>query len=476
MSTHGRDVRNHSQAGATLWLRAPDPECATLRRLTVELLQAAGWTVTPAPNRRDVLTVLCVADARRLPEDHAYASSGPPLLCCGPLLPQWPVEARCRLLRAGTKRFLDSSDHAFPSRLVESAAELGREYQSQQRQGEELRSSMQSLGLVGRSPSFLALLRTVVRVAPLSDLPVLITGETGTGKELFARAIHQRDPARAMRAMVTVNCAALSPGLLESELFGFRRGSFTGADRDRLGLLRSADGGVLFLDEAAELPLELQAKFLRALQSGEFLPIGDDHARHVNVRVVAATNQPLESLVAQGKFREDLYHRLNVVRLCIPPLRERKEDIAPLASYFCARYRPGYLDESGSSPDLVEALEQARFPGNVRQLENIIRWALANKTGQTPLELADCPPELWEELEHSARLAKPPAPADSLHWAEAVLARHQGNLAEAVEECERTMIAIVLGQRQGNQSETARHLGITPRSVYNKLRKYGLTA
>jgi transcriptional regulator with PAS, ATPase and Fis domain len=273
-------------------------------------------------------------------------------------MPHWPVEARCRLLRSGARRFLDSSDPAYSSRLVESAATLAHDYRTQQRAGDELRSVMQALGLVGQSPAFLALLRTVVRVAPLSDIPVLITGETGTGKELFARAIHQRDPARAKRAMVAVNCSALAPGLLESELFGYRRGAFTGADHDRAGLLRSADEGVLFLDEVGDLPLELQAKFLRTIQFGEFTPIGSDRASQVDVRIVAATNQPIEALVAQGKFREDLYHRLNVVRLRIPPLRERKEDIAPLAHHFFARYNRDGV--KGLEPDLVGPGEQKR--------------------------------------------------------------------------------------------------------------------
>jgi two-component system response regulator PilR (NtrC family) len=350
---------------------------------------------------------------------------------------------------------------------------LARAYQTQQRQGDELRVIMQALGIVGQSPSFLALLRTVVRVAPLSDIPVLITGETGTGKELFARAIHQRDPARAQHAMVAINCSALSPGLLESELFGYRRGAFTGADRDRAGLLRSADEGVLFLDEIGDLPLELQAKFLRTIQFGEYTPLGADRPSQVNVRIVAATNQPIETLVSQGKFREDLFHRLNVVRLRIPPLRERKEDIAPLAQYFLARYKCGGVE--ALEWNLLDALEKARFPGNVRQLENIIRWALANKTEPSPLDLTDCPPEVWEELEEAARDARIAAPTGD-SWAEALLARHDGNLTAALEECERALLETVLSKKHGNQSETARELGITPRSVYNKLRKYGMTA
>jgi transcriptional regulator with GAF, ATPase, and Fis domain len=476
MSSQAGVARERPDTTAHLCVRASAPVSIPLRDRVVEVLQDAGWIVNNGHPESVVLTILSIASANSLPNERADLCSGGPLLCCGPEISQWPVEVRCRLLRAGIRHFLDSNDARFSSRLGEAVSELVHQNQSQQREAEQLRSAMESLGLVGESSAFLTLLRTVMRVAPLSDIPVLITGETGTGKELFARAIHQRDPRRSRNSMVAINCAALAPGLIESEIFGFRRGAFTGADRDRPGLFRSADGGVLFLDETGELPLEAQAKLLRVLQTGEFLPVGDDRACRVNVRVVAATNQCLETLVAQGKFREDLYYRLNVIRLSIPPLRDRVQDIPPLVHHFFARYRGDASEIPGLSSDLLDGLRQARFPGNVRQLENIVRWALANKTGRTPLELADCPPEIWEELEHSADQTKRSACVEPEPWADALLAKHQGNLSEALEECEKTLIENVLRQRKGNQSETARALGITPRSVYNKLRKYGLTA
>ena len=473
MSTWREEPAREDAVDTAVFARAVDPESAPLCDRSLEILTAAGCRTTSAVSTQTALVLLFLSSPRTLPREPVVEDFGPPILGCGPGMPQWPVEVRCRLLRWGVKRFLDTDDPEFHSRLIGSAEALTGDYLRQRRQGEQLRSVMERMGLVGLSPAFLALVRTVIRVAPLSDIPVLITGETGTGKELFARAVHQQDPARATRPMVALNCAAVPLNLLESELFGYRRGSFTGADRDRAGLLRSADRSVLFLDEVGELPLEVQAKFLRAIQSGEFIPLGDDRACKVNVRIVAATNQPIERLVSQGKFREDLFHRLNVVRLRIPPLRERKEDIAPLVDHFFRQHRRPNIERI--EPDLLHALAQSRFPGNVRQLENIIRWALVNKADSSPLDLADCPPEVWAELEDTARPVAPAANAQD-SWVETMLARHHGNLAAALEECERTMIETVLSQRKGNQSEAARHLGITPRSVYNKLRKYGLTA
>jgi two-component system, NtrC family, nitrogen regulation response regulator GlnG len=464
---------SRSQCGETsmVWLHAYDPDSSLLKERFSRGLQDAGFNVGFGLAEPGAVLILFIASPFQVPHDLGVKAHSRPIFCCGPQIQQWPLEIRCRLLRSGVKRFLDTTDPLFAKRLFEHTRAAADDYQAHTREREELQSMMRALGLIGRSAAFLALLRTVVRVGPLSDIPVLITGETGTGKELFAQAIHRWDPERSKRPLVAVNCAAFSSNLLESELFGYRRGAFTGADRDRAGLLRSAEGSVLFLDEIGELPLELQAKFLRALQSGEFTPVGEDRASRVNVRIVAATNQPLETLVSTGKFREDLYHRLNVVRLRIPPLRERKEDIAPLVRHFFERYKRAGVEAIES--DILEALEHARFPGNVRQLENIIRCAMANKAEPSALSLADCPPEIWEELEGAAHENRA---ADEANWAETLLERHDGNLTAALQECERVMIEIVLAKRRGNQSETARDLGITPRSVYNKLRKHGLTA
>ena len=198
---------------------------------------------------------------------------------------------------------------------------------------------MKRLGSVGESQAMMAVFHTVLRVSPLSDMPVLITGETGTGKELLAHAIHQLDPKRCHGPFIALNCSALSPGLAESELFGHRRGAFTGADRERKGLIRAAEGGVLFLDEIGELDDALQAKLLRVLQENRVLGIGDDQEVAVNVRIIAATNRNLDAMVQQRTFRADLFHRLNVLAIHIPPLRERPADLKPLIEHFLEKHQ-----------------------------------------------------------------------------------------------------------------------------------------
>jgi transcriptional regulator with GAF, ATPase, and Fis domain len=231
-------------------------------------------------------------------------------------------------------------------------------------------------GIVGASPPMLALFDLIERAAP-SDVPVLIVGETGTGKELVARALHERS-RRRKGPFLAENCAAISPSLLESELFGHKRGSFTGAIADRKGHFVAASGGTLLLDEIGDMPLEMQVKLLRVLEEGEVRPVGASRVEEVDVRVLAATNRDLAKLVAERRFREDLYYRLNVVRIELPPLRERPSDVEPLVRAFVARE----ARRTGRAPAVVEPealrrLAAAPWPGNVRQLENEVRRALA---------------------------------------------------------------------------------------------------
>lgn len=235
-------------------------------------------------------------------------------------------------------------------------------------------------GLVGASAPMLALYELIERVAP-TDVPVLVLGETGTGKELVARALHAYS-RRRRKAFFAVNCAAVPAQLLESELFGHRRGSFTGAIADREGHFVAADGGTVFLDEIGDMPLEMQAKLLRVLQDGEVRPVGSNQVRRVDVRVVAATHRDLEALCAERRFRQDLLFRLNVVTLRLPPLRERAGDVAPLARHFLRRIgaelgRPLELD-----PGALAALEAWSWPGNVRELENELRRAAVFSAGR----------------------------------------------------------------------------------------------
>jgi formate hydrogenlyase transcriptional activator len=245
------------------------------------------------------------------------------------------------------------------------------------------------LDLIGSSPKFRTLLTEVARVAPV-DSAVLIQGETGTGKELIARAIHEAGPRRNQR-FVALNCAAIPSALLESELFGHERGAFTGAWAQTKGRFQLADGGTLFLDEIGDLPLELQPKLLRVLQEREFERLGSAQTVRVNVRVVAATNQDLGQLVSKKLFRADLFYRLNVIPICLPPLRERVQDILPLTQFFVAKFAGTLNKPIDSIPDeVVEVLKAHDWPGNIRELQNFIERAVLFSPGSVlrlPLDL-----------------------------------------------------------------------------------------
>jgi len=242
-------------------------------------------------------------------------------------------------------------------------------------------------GLIGDSAPMQAVYALIEKVAP-SDVPVLVHGETGTGKELVARALHTRS-RRARKVFLAENCAAVAPSLLESELFGHKKGSFTHAIADRPGHFVAADGGTLFLDEIGDMPLEMQSKLLRVLENGELRPVGASAVVKVNVRVVAATHRDLAAMVKERRFREDLYYRLNVVKVMLPPLRERPGDIALLVRFFLARFAGPGVE---LAPEALAALERAPWPGNVRQLENELRRATALTRGR--IALSDLSPEL----------------------------------------------------------------------------------
>lgn len=306
-------------------------------------------------------------------------------------------------------------------------------------------------GLVGHSPA----MRTVhkrIGLAAASDLPVLITGETGTGKELVARALH-RASGRADAAFVAVNCAAIPLELMESELFGHRKGAFSGATSDRIGLIREADGGTLFLDEIGDMPLPMQAKLLRFLQEGEVTPLGGRGAQKVDVRVLAATHRDLAAWVAAGQFRSDLRYRLNVVPIELPPLRERGQDIVLLAQYFL---RSGEGAARTLSADAQARLLAYPWPGNVRELRNVMQRSQLLVRGHS-IVAAD----LDDALEYDAEQPTTAAPPE-------------GTLPEAVARLERQMIQDALARSGGNRAEAARQLGIHRQLLYRKLDEYGL--
>jgi two-component system response regulator AtoC len=308
--------------------------------------------------------------------------------------------------------------------------------------------------LVGRSAAMLAVYKAVGRIAPV-DEPVLVLGESGTGKELVANAVHRNSP-RAGGPFVKVNCAALSPALLESELFGHERGAFTGAVARRRGRFEQAQGGTLFLDEVGELSPDLQAKLLRVLQNRTFERVGGEETLTADVRVVAATNRDLKALAAAGEFREDLYYRLDVVSVTLPPLRDRREDIPLLADHLIRQLaaRHGWPGLA-LAPDAAAELLRRDWPGNVRELRNVLTRAAVGARGRV-VRAADL------GADEAAGPAPPPAPLDSL------------DLRAAVAETERRVIRQALEQANGNRTQAARLLGISRRQLFDKTRLYGL--
>jgi formate hydrogenlyase transcriptional activator len=316
--------------------------------------------------------------------------------------------------------------------------------------------------MVGSSEALLAVLRRVDKVAP-TDATVLVTGETGTGKELIARAIHSQSARRA-RPLVKVNCSAISAGLVESEFFGHVKGAFTGALERRLGRFQLADGGTIFLDEVGDLPPETQVKLLRVLQEHEFEPVGSNQTVRVDVRVIAATNRDLQAAVQAGRFRADLFYRLNVFPLEVPPLRERRADIAQLATFFLARYGKKFGKRVETvSRDTLDRLVAYDWPGNVRELQNVIERAVVLSPG-TILELDG------DLLRAAAARGAPPVTA-------AAPPLPDGGLADKLEALERAQITAAL-QRCGGVIEGARGaaglLKIHPNTLRSRMDKLGI--
>jgi two-component system, NtrC family, response regulator HydG len=295
----------------------------------------------------------------------------------------------------------------------------------------------------------------IERVAP-SSAAIAIFGESGTGKELVARAIHDRS-TRSSKAFIPVNCAAISKDLIESELFGHEKGAFTGAAMGRTGAFEEADGGTLFLDEIGELPLELQAKLLRALESGEIKRVGASRPSHVDVRVVAATNRDLLQAIDAGEFREDLYYRLCVIPLHLPPLRSRKGDIVGLAEHFLRAFAPRGQDVKMTRA-AVERLQYHHWPGNVRELRNVVHRALLLRRGPM-LDASDL--TFDQEMNAETGIAVPGAPGMPLD--------------QMLLRLERQIVERTLQRCQNNRERAARELGIARSTLFKRLREWGLT-
>jgi transcriptional regulator with GAF, ATPase, and Fis domain len=298
--------------------------------------------------------------------------------------------------------------------------------------------------IIGSCPSMMEVFRKLQKVAS-TDISVLITGETGTGKELIARELHRRSQ-RVSGPFVTINCGAIPENLIESELFGHVRGAFTGAVQSRGGKFQAADGGTLFLDEIGELPLNLQVKLLRALQERIVIRVGDSRPEKVDIRVIAATNKVLEEEIKRGAFREDLYYRLNVVNLWLPPLRERGDDVVIIAKALLGKYADEMKSQvRGLSPGALAAIRKFAWPGNIRQLENKLKKALV---------LCDRALLTAEDLDLGAEAQQPILP-----------------LEKAKEEFQRKYVLEVLERNNGNRTQTARELGVDPRTIFRYLEK-----
>jgi hydrogenase-4 transcriptional activator len=311
-----------------------------------------------------------------------------------------------------------------------------------------------------------------------SDVTVLVTGDSGTGKELVSRAIHTLSN-RKDKVFVPFNCTAVPKELAEGHLFGYKKGAFTGAVQDSPGMIRTADGGTLFLDEVGDLPLDVQPKLLRFLQEGEIQPLGDKRPMKVDVRIIAATNMPLEEKVAEGTFREDLYYRLNVIRLRVPPLRERRSEIPPIVNYYINHYSARFgKHDITFTPQTIDLLMVCNWEGNVRQLCNEIQRIIARAVDNEVITPDHLSPELKRSaqplttFEHSGNV-KPIASYDGVFSPFANISAG-GTLEEAVSELEMQLIKASLTRHNWNISRVANELGLTRRGLYLKLSRYSI--
>jgi Nif-specific regulatory protein len=390
-------------------------------------------------------------------------------LLCAPLRTREGIIGVLSLRNKLTGTFT-ADDVELIAALAESVAiaiDNARRYGDAQRSAERLRAAVDTLQqqvarasrfdeIVGHSPAMQRVFR-LLATAVASPITVLITGETGTGKEIIGRAIHYNGPRRT-GPFVAVNCGALSETLLESELFGHRKGAFTGALSDKKGLFEVASGGTIFLDEVGDMPPAMQVKLLRVLQDGDVLPVGDTVARRVDVRVISATHRDLAVETAAGRFREDLYYRLNAFPIALPPLRERREDIPLLVARLLERITAKFAKPiERCSPRVLELLSAYSWPGNVRELQNEIERAVALAPAGGTIEAVDL-------SEHLTKTAAPriPLPATDLP------------LRRARELFEREYVGQVLAQHGGNASRAAKVLGISRVMLQKKIRQYGL--
>jgi DNA-binding NtrC family response regulator len=434
-----------------------------LRETLVRRFQKQGLTVTSAASGEEALAL--TARGRwdvALLDLHLPGLSGIELLAR--LKEQQPdleailltahgsIETAIQAMKQGAYDYLTKPFHLPELEVhIDKAYEKVRLARRERQWLDQLRYESSRYRLVGSSPAMQRVLQLIGRVAQ-TDATVLIRGASGTGKELVARALHFNSPRRD-QPLVTINCAALQETLLESELFGHEKGAFTGATQAKPGLVEVAEGGTLFIDEVAEMAPGLQAKLLRVLENGQFRRVGSTQERHADVRVVAATNRPLEQERQAGRFREDLYYRLNVVAIELPPLRARRQDIPELVEHFLSTRQVGPVRYQ-IHPEALAALVGHDWPGNVRELANVLERAQILAEEQL-ITLDDLPESLTENAP-----AAGPSGGDPRH----------------LREVERRHVREVLQQEKGNKVHAARALGVSRRALYRLIAKYGLEA
>ena len=445
-----------------------EPDLVELVKLTLERMNLATAAAGDLATARRVLGEqhfdLCLADMR-LPDGDgldlvAWIQQHQPQLPVAVITAHGNVETAVRALKAGAFDFVSKPlDLGVLRRLVAVAIRLGAEDGA-----ETVRLGPH---LLGDSPAMDALRALIARVAR-SQAPVHISGESGTGKELVARLIHSSGARRA-GPFIPVNCGAIPTELMESELFGHKRGSFSGAVSDKLGLVQSAEGGTLFLDEVADLPLHMQVKLLRVIQEKTVRPVGEQHEQPIDVRVLSATHKNLAALVAAGKFREDLYYRINVIDIHVPALRDHAGDIPELAAALLRRLGRRLGEEAPSlGADALAALQGYAFPGNVRELENILERALTLSSSEE-IGVGDL------QLRAAAAGAAQDTGAATLVKAAAAGAGASGSdLSDQLEHIERDAILKALEQTRYNKTAAARLLGMTFRALRYKVKKLGI--
>ena len=389
------------------------------------------------------------------------------------------MNACCDVVRLGIAGIVDARDGMLDEEALGHRIEEARKrYRENVSATEDLHSLAAICGdsFVWQSKAMADVLAKAARAAQVSDVPVLIYGESGTGKQLLAELIHQLDPKRAHKRFLSVNCSAISGTLAESALFGHVKGAFTGAVGSRKGLFRAADGGTVLLDEIGEMDAVLQPKLLRVLQEGVVMPLGSDDETEIDVRVIAATNRRLAACVEEGRFRLDLYQRMNVIALEIPPLRERPEDIPILVRFFLKRYADYYEQPiEAVDPQVIEHLTHCTLAGNVRELENVIRHMLAFKSSGSVLTMEDVPPSIAPTATN-ARRDQSGVLTEMVKAACRLVETGDMTLPELVSACEKHVLRNSLERSQATSSDLARHLGLSRRTLYNKIRKYRLSA